>query len=142
MTVSFGQRLLALAGAGLLAGVVAMAVAQQNAGSARASGPQPAVGQGADWSSAVAGVARPYPLHGRRSRCGWMLRPGTLGVVHPVLPCGTKVFVEVHGRRAYTQVVDRTPVPSREDLDLTAALASRLDLSGTEQVRWAFARGG
>ena len=140
MTGSLGQRLLAVTGAGLLAGVIAIAVAQQNEGSARASGPQPAVGQGAGWTSAVAGVARPYPLRGRRSRCGWLLRTGTLGVVHPVLPCGTKLFVEVHGNRVYTQVVDRAPVPARDDFDLTAALAERLGLTGTDDVRWAFAR--
>jgi len=138
--VSFGQRVLALAGAGLLAGVLAVAVAQQNESGARASGPQPAVGQGAGWSSAVAGVARDYPVGGRRSSCGWLLKPETLGVVHPVLPCGTKVFVQVGGKRAYTQVVDRGPVPSREDFDLTAALADRLGLSGTRALRWAFAR--
>lgn len=140
MTVPFGQRVLALAGAGLLAGVLAIAVAQQNAGGARASGPQPAVGQGASWSSAVAGVARDYPVRGRRSSCGWLLLPETLGVVHPVLPCGTKIFVELGGRRVYTQVVDRGPVPSREDFDLTAALADRIGLTGTREVRWAFAR--
>ena len=140
MIVSFGQRVLALAGAGLLAGVLAVAVAQQNESSARASGPQPAVGQGAGWSNAVAGVARDYPVGGRRSSCGWLLKPETLGVVHPVLPCGTKVFVQVGGKRAYTQVVDRGPVPSREDFDLTAALADRLGLSGTRALRWAFAR--
>jgi hypothetical protein len=140
MTRSLGQRLLAVTGAGLLAGVIAVAVAQQNEGSARASGPQPAVGQGAGWTSAVAGVARRYPLRGRRSRCGWLLRSGTLGVVHPVLPCGTKLFVEVNGERVYTQVVDRAPVPAREDFDLTAALAERLGLAGADDVRWAFAR--
>jgi len=139
--VSLGQRVLALTGAGLLAGVIAVAVAEQDENSARASGPQPAVGQGAGWSSAVAGVARPIPARGRQSRCGWLLRPRTLGVVHPVLPCGTKIFVEVNGKRVYTQVVDRAPVPSREEFDLTAALAQRLGLSGTEDVRWAFARG-
>jgi rare lipoprotein A (RlpA)-like double-psi beta-barrel protein len=140
VSFSLGQRLLALTAAGLLAGVIAVAVAEQNADSARASGPQPAVGQGASWSQAVAGVARPYPVRGRRSSCGWLLRTGTLGVVHPVLPCGTKVFVELEGKRVYTQVVDRGPVPSREDFDLTTALAGRLGLAGTEQVRWAFAR--
>jgi Lytic transglycolase len=140
VNVSLGQRLLALTGAGLLAGVIAVAVAQQNESSARASGPQPAVGQGAGWSSAIAGVARSYPARGRRSRCGWLLRPGTLGVVHPVLPCGTKLFVDLHGKRVYTEVVDRGPVPSREDFDLTAALAGRLGLAGTDDVRWAFAR--
>lgn len=140
MRFSFGQRLLALAGAGLLAGVIAVAVAQQNEGSARASGPQPAVGQGASWAGAVAGVARDYPVGGKRSSCGWLLRPETLGVVHPVLPCGTKLFVELGGKRVYTQVVERGPVPSREDFDLTAALADRIGLSGTRDVRWAFAR--
>jgi len=138
--VPLGQRVLALAGAGLLAGVLAVAVAQQNESSARASGPQPAVGQGAGWSSAVAGVARDYPLSGRRSSCGWLLKPETLGVVHPVLPCGTKLFVQLGGNRVYTQVVDRGPVPAREDFDLTAALADRLGLAGTRDVRWAFAR--
>ncbi|HLY86244.1 MAG TPA: hypothetical protein VKO84_07020, partial [Gaiellaceae bacterium] len=64
----------------------------------------------------------------------------TLGVVHPVLPCGTKLFVQVGSKRVYTQVVDRGPVPSREDFDLTAALADRLGLAGTRNVRWAFAR--
>ena len=140
MIVPFGQRVLALAGAGLLAGVVAVAVAQQNDSSARASGPQPAVGQGASWSSAVVGVARDYPVGGRRSTCGWLLQPETLGVVHPVLPCGTKIFVELGGKRVYTQVVDRGPVPSREDFDVTAALAEEIDLTGTRQMRWAFAR--
>ena len=140
MIGSLWQRLLAVTGAGLLAGVIAIAVAEQNENSARASGPQPAVGQGAGWSDAVAGVARPYPVGGRRSRCGWLLRPGTLGVVHPVLPCGTKLFVELHGKRVYTQVVDRAPVPSREDFDVTVALSARLGLAGTDDVRWAFAR--
>jgi hypothetical protein len=140
--VSFGQRVLALTGAGLLAGVLAIAVAQQYAGRARASGLRPAVGEGASWSGAVAGVARDYTGRGKRSSCGWMLLPETLGVVHPVLPCGTKLFVELGGRRVYTQVVDRGPVPSREDFDLTAALADRLGLAGTRSVRWAFARRG
>ena len=140
MRLGLGQRLLALAGAGLLAGVVAVAVGQQNESSARASGPQPAVGQGAGWSGAVAGVARDYPVGGRRSSCGWLLRPETLGVVHPVLPCGTKLFVELGGKRVYTQVVDRGPVPSREDFELTSALADRIGLEGTREVRWAFAR--
>ena len=140
MTGSLWQRLLAVTGAGLLAGVIAIAVAEQNESSARASGPQPAVGQGAGWSNAVAGVTRPYPVGGRRSRCGWLLRPGTLGVIHPVLPCGTKLFVELRGKRVYTEVVDRAPVPSREDFDVTVALAARLGLAGTDDVRWAFAR--
>lgn len=141
MSKSFSQRMLALAGAALLAAVLALAVAQQTRGSARAAGPQPAVGAGTGWYSAVAGRARDYPVGGTRSRCDWLLEPGTLGVVHPVLPCGAKLFVQVGGKRVYTEVVDRAPVPSSEDFDLTSALADRLGLSGTRNVRWAFARG-
>jgi hypothetical protein len=137
----FSQRVLALTGAGLLAGVLAVAVAHQRAGSASAAAPQPAVGAGSGWSSAIVGVSRPYPARGKRSACGWMLEPGTLGIVHPVLPCGAKLFLEVGGKRVYTEVVDRAPAPSTEDFDVTAALAGRLGLTGTRAVRWAFARG-
>jgi hypothetical protein len=140
VTSGFAQRALALAGAALLAGVVAVAVAQQTRSSARAAGPQPAIGAGAGWTSAVAGVAREFPVQGKRSHCGWLLRPETLGIVHPVLPCGVKLFVEIGGRRIYTEVVDRAAVPSGEDFDLTAALADRVGLAGTRAVRWAFAR--
>jgi len=140
VTPSFSQRALALAGAAMLAGVLAIAVAHQTANTAQAAGPQPAVGAGAGWYSAVAGVAPSYPVDGKRSRCGWLLQPGTLGVVHPVLPCGTKVFVEIGSKRVYTEIVDRAPVPSAEDFDLTSALAARLGLTGTGDVRWAFAR--
>jgi hypothetical protein len=137
---SFAQRVLALAGAALLAGVLALAVAEQNRSAARAAGPQPAVGAGTGWYAAVAGVARDFPVGGKRSRCGWLLEPGTLGIVHPVLPCGAKLFVDYGGKRVYTEVVDRAAVPSGEDFDLTAALADRLGLTGTRDVRWAFAR--
>jgi hypothetical protein len=137
----FAQRVLALAGAALLAAMLALAVAEQTRSSARAAGPQPAVGAGAGWYRAVAGVAPGFPVGGKRSRCGWLLRPETLGVVHPVLPCGAKLFVDYGGKRVYTQVVDRAPVPSGEDFDLTSALADRVGLSGTREVRWAFARG-
>ncbi len=140
MSESFSQRVLALAGAALLAAVLALAVAQQTRSSARAAGPQPAVGAGTGWYSAVAGRAHDYPVRGKRSRCGWLLQPGTLGIVHPVLPCGAKLFVEVGGKRVYTEVVDRAPVPSAEDFDLTPALADSVGLAGTRDVRWAFAR--
>lgn len=140
MSDSPGQRVLALAAVAMLAGVLALAVAHQNASTARAAGPQPAVGAGTGWYGAIAGVERGYPARGRRSTCGWLLEPGTLGVVHPVLPCGTKLFVELGGKRVYTEVVDRGPVPSAVDFDLTAALAAKVGLTGSRDVRWAFAR--
>lgn len=137
MRATFGQRMLALAAAAMLAGVLALAVAHQNGATAKAAGPQPAVGAGTGWYNAVAGVK---VIRNRHSNCGWLLEPGTLGVVHPVLPCGAKLFVEFEGKRVYTQVVDRGPVPASVDFDLTAALADKLGLAGTRDVRWAFAR--
>ena len=140
MTPVLVQRVIALAGATLLAAVIALAVADQNQGNARASGPQPAVGSGAGWYTALAGVAREFPVGGKRSRCGWLLEPATLGVVHPVLPCGVRLFVEYGGKRVYTEVVDRAPVPPGEELDVTSALAERLGIAGVREIRWAFAR--
>jgi hypothetical protein len=134
---SFGQRVLALAATGVFAGVLALAVAHQNNTAARAAGPQPAVGAGTGWYDAVAGV---HVIRSSKSSCGWLLEPKTLGVVHPVLPCGAKLFVELDGKRVYTQVVDRAPVPSSVDFDLTSALAEKIGLAGTRDVRWAFAR--
>jgi hypothetical protein len=141
MRSSFGQRMLALAAVAVFAGVLAVAVAHQRAEPAQAAGPQPAVGAGADWYSAIAGVAAPVPAKGKATTCGWLLLRSTLGVVHPVLPCGTKIFVQIGGKRIYTQVVDRAPVASREDFDLTPALGEKVGLTtGTRDVRWAFAR--
>ena len=140
MRSTFGQRVLALAGATLLAAVIALAVAEQNQPSARASGPQPAVGQGVGWYTALVGVSRQAPPKGRRSSCGWLIQPGTLGVVQPVLPCGAKIFVEHDGKRVYTEVVDHGPVPAQESFDVTSALATRLGLAGVREVQWAFAR--
>jgi hypothetical protein len=137
MRSSFGQRTLALAAAAVFAGVLALAVAHQNRETAQAAGPQPAVGAGTGWYNAVAGV---YVIRSRSSTCGWLLEPRTLGVIHPVLPCGTKIFVQLGGKRVYTEVVDRGPVPSTVDFDLTSALADRIGLTGTRDVRWAFAR--
>ena len=137
MTSTYGQRVLALAAAAVFAGVLALAVAHQNGTAARAAGPQPAVGAGTDWYRAVAGV---YAVRSSRSTCGWLLEPRTLGVIHPVLPCGTKIFVQLGGKRVYPAVVDRGPVPSTVDFDLTSALADRIGLTGTRDVRWAFAR--
>jgi hypothetical protein len=137
MRSSFGQRLLALAAAAIFAGVLAVAVAHQDGSAAQAAGPRPAIGAGTGWYEAVAGV---HVIRSRRSACGWLLEPNTLGVVHPVLPCGAKLFVEFEGKRVYTEVVDRAPVPAAVDFDLTSALAEKLGLAGTRDVRWAFAR--
>jgi hypothetical protein len=140
VTAELAQRVLALAAASMLAAVIALAVSEQSQGRTPSVGPRPALGTGTGWYRAFAGVGRGYPARGKRSPCGWLLRPGTLGVVHPVLPCGAKVFVEFGGKRVYTEIVERAAVPQREELALTPALAEQLGLKGVREIRWAFAR--
>jgi hypothetical protein len=139
--VTFLQRALALACAALLAGVVALAVSERGSGGESPRVPQPALGPGTDWLSVPAGVAGEVDRRGRRSSCGWLVLRGTLGIVHPVLPCGAKLFVAHGGIQALTRVVDRRAVPQGRAFDLTPSLAAILRVKGVREVRWAFARG-
>jgi len=137
------ERLLALLATGLLAGVVGLAVASRDdqVASARAALPRPAVSSVSGWYPALAGV-RSRPLAGRVSGCGTLLRPKTLGVDHPVLPCGAKIFVAFGGKTVLTTVVDRGPFTPRPDFEVTPALADLLHLKGVQAIRWSFARAG
>ena len=59
-----------------------------------------------------------------------MIGAKTVGVAHPVLPCGVKIYVEYKGKQVLTQVIDRGhTVPGRE-FDLTQALAKLLAHAG------------
>ena len=65
-------------------------------------------------------------FYGNRTACGQTLTPGTLGVAHKTLPCGTKVRLKNGKRRATVRVIDRGPfIPGRE-FDLTYATKKRL----------------
>lgn len=131
-------RLLALAAAGLLAGMLAYAVAQGSSGPGTAGTlPQPVGAPDGSWYAALAAVSPGgFP---RRSTCGYRLTARTLGVAHPVLPCGVKLFVRRGNRQALTQVVDRGPAGPGRELDLTPALARLLHLRGVQRVEWAYA---
>ncbi len=141
MTIPLLQRQLSLVAAALLGAVVALAVAARHhtvtANEARL--PEPAISQLSGWYTALAGV-RTRPLARGRSACGTLLDPKTLGVDHPVLPCGAKVFVAYGEKTALTTVVDRGPLRPGYEFELTPALAERLGLRGTQRIRWSFAR--
>jgi hypothetical protein len=135
---AFAQRALALAGAALLGGVLAVAIAARS-GSAGGSGLPAAVGApGGGWYDALAGVE---PGVRERSSCHYRLTEQTMGIAHPVLPCGAQVYIEYDSLRVLTQVVDRGPSAPGRDFDLTPALARKLGLVGIRSVRWAYARG-
>lgn len=94
---------------------------------------------GGGWYEAL---AAPYPTDSRRRRtaCGQQIGPGTLGVAHPVLPCGVKLFISYGDAVVLTQVVDRGPAVPGRDFDVTRPLAARLGLEGTQEIRWRYAR--
>jgi Lytic transglycolase len=131
---ALAQRELALAAIAVLAGVVVLALSVGRSGDGKASSlPQPV-----RWTKAL---AAPYtPSAKKPTACGQRVDERTLGVAHPVLPCGVKIFIDFNGKEILTQVIDKGPaVPGRE-FDVTKALAKRIGLDGVEQVRWSFAR--
>src|SRR5215207_7156032 len=65
-------------------------------------------------------------LYGGALACGGSLQPGTLGVAHKWLPCGTKVRLRYRGRSLTVPVVDRGPYVGGRDFDLTEATKERL----------------
>ena len=74
-------------------------------------------------------------LYGNRTACGKRLRPGTLGVAHKTLPCGTRVTFYRGGRFVTLPVIDRGPFRRGVAWDLTAAAARRLGMATTSRLR-------
>jgi peptidoglycan lytic transglycosylase len=73
-------------------------------------------------------------LYGNKLSCGGRLTPGTLGVAHKTLPCGTRVTLR-HGKRVVrVPVVDRGPYVGGREFDLTAATRARLGFGGVGSV--------
>lgn len=138
MNPILAQREIALAGVALLAVLVALAVGPRSSASAQPVAPRPVAEDGAGWYGALAGPGGgPY---GRRSTCGVIMRSTTLGVAHPVLPCGAKIFISFDGKEVLTQIVDHAPRSPGLEFQVTAPLARRLGLRGVQPVRWTFAR--
>lgn len=140
MNPALVQRAVWLAGITLVAAIAAVAITRRDAGSSRnLPGAVAVPGTKNGYYTAKAAPYGPTAKH-RRTACGQPFLTTTEGVAHPVLPCGVRLYIRFHGREVLTQVVDRGPnVPGR-DLDLTKALANRLDLHGTQTIQWRFAR--
>jgi rare lipoprotein A len=72
--------------------------------------------------------------YGSRTACGTILRPGTIGVAHRTLPCGTLVEFHYRGATIKAPVIDRGPYANRADWDLTDAAARALRFNGLDYV--------
>lgn len=81
-----------------------------------------------------AGVASWYALYGNRTACGQILTPGTHGVAHKTLPCGTRVTIRYRGRAVTVPVIDRGPFTPGREWDLTGATARALGFAGVGTV--------
>jgi rare lipoprotein A len=73
-------------------------------------------------------------LYGNGVACGGTLMPGTMGVAHKTLPCGTRVKLRYHGRAVTVPVIDRGPYVPGRDYDLTEAVKERLGFPGVGTV--------
>ncbi|MGB0119523.1 MAG: septal ring lytic transglycosylase RlpA family protein [Solirubrobacterales bacterium] len=73
-------------------------------------------------------------LYGNGVACGGTLTPGTMGVAHKTLPCGTKVTIRYEGRTVTVPVIDRGPYIAGRDWDLTEATRNALGFGGVGTV--------
>ena len=137
MPSSVGERLVLLAAVALLGGVVALAVGERRAENATSAGLTSAPAPGG-WNRAFAGSRGPVG-DAQRTTCGQVLTTSSLGVTHPVLPCGAKLVVRHDGTQVLTEVIDNTLVEAGRQLEVTEGLAGMLGLEGTEEIEWRFA---
>jgi len=138
--LGLAKRALALAAIALVGAVVALTAGSfVDSGEEARDLPKPVPVPGGDWYRAL---AAPYPASSKRERtaCGQRLGPKTLGVAHPVLPCGVKIFIAFKNEIVLTQVVDRGPAVPGRQFDITRPLAEKIGLEGTQQIRWRYAR--
>ena len=137
MTEYFPQRLVLLAAVALLAAVSAVAVIDQRkadpGAAALTSAPAPA-----GWNTAFAG-SRGATGDAQRTTCGQVLAPESLGVTHPVLPCGAKIVLRHGDTQVLTEVIDNALVEPGRQLEVTEALAAILGVDGTVELEWRFA---
>ena len=129
------QRQAALVGAALLSALLILAL-DQSGGDAPATVPPPV--SEVQWETATVGVFG-RSRFGDTTACGIALTEETVGVAHPVLPCGVDLVVAHEGREVRTEVIERQPAGPNSQFDLSPALAEELGVTRPTQIRWRFA---
>jgi hypothetical protein len=127
------QRQAALAAGALLAtlGVMAFDRGEEEP-------PVPPARVSVSWERAVVGVL-PVSAYARETSCGLRLDSGTLGIAHPLLPCGVDLVLANGGKEVRTEVVQRAAVGEGREFELTRALARELGVEREGAIRWRFA---
>ena len=138
MSIGLAQRAITLAAVALVAVVGALALVRARSDESPAGAQQVTVAE-SDWYTALAG-SRGAPRDAERTTCRRVLTGRSLGVSHPVLPCGAKIFISYGGVEVLTEVIDNGMKRSGRQFELTESLAQRLGIEGTQQIRWRFAQ--
>jgi hypothetical protein len=139
VSVALAQRAILLGAVSLLAIVAALAIGEQRSGAVDSSDLPAAVpAPGGGWYEALAGLESPR-AYGRPTACGHVLERETLGVSHPVLVCGAKIYIGRGRKVMLTQVVARGPGSAAVQFGLTEALARELGVGARATIRWRFA---
>jgi hypothetical protein len=140
MHPDLAQRQISLAAAALLAVVLGLAVASQRGGSPEVDLPEPVPAPDGGWYQARAAATGRDLEPGTVTECGHRVMGGTMGIAHPVLPCGVKLYVGFGDDEVLTQVIARGPEEPNVQFGLSDALARALGVDGPETVRWRYAR--
>jgi hypothetical protein len=139
VSVALAQRAILLGAVTLLGIVAALGVVDHLSGAAASRDlPRAVPAPGGGWYEARAGLESPR-RYGRPTACGEVLERETLGVSHPVLVCGAKIYIGYRGTEMLTQVVARGPGNASIQFGLTEALARELGVRGRTTIRWRFA---
>ena len=140
--MSFIARSAAIAAACVL-GVLAAAgpAAAQTGGASTVAASDAEAGGGLAFTALRSAGATWYGpgFYGEKTACGQVLRPGTLGVAHRSLPCGTAVKFVFGGRQIVTRVIDRGPYSKGFSWDLTNGAREALGFEGSGRIRYAVA---
>jgi hypothetical protein len=135
VTQSLAQRLVLLAAIALLGAALALAAVELDADSSpgltSAAAPS-------GWNTAFAGSRGPTG-DAQRTSCGQVLAAESLGITHPVLPCGAKLVLRHEDRLVLSEVIDNALVEGGRQLEVTEELAETLGLEGTTEIEWRFA---
>ena len=124
----------------MLAGLVAVAIVSQRDATAASNPGEVATGP-AGWYVAL-GAPRPPAGDAEKTSCDLILTAKSLGVSHPVLPCGAKLLIKYGDTTVLTEVIDNNLTSSGRQLELTDALAKLIGLDGTQELRWRYAANG
>jgi hypothetical protein len=136
-----GQRQVAIAAVALLAIVLSLALGAQRSDSPAGERlPESIPAPDGGWYHARAAATGRDLTPGATTACGQRVMGSTIGIAHPVLPCGVKLYIGHDDAEVLTQVIGRGPEAPNVQFGLTDALARALGVDGRETIRWRYAR--